>query len=200
MKILSFTGTQNKGHLDTDIVVLAPLDGVWQPRKDLIFQWGTSGCSGLLILNLLRMEEFWTLATSSIMDMGSHDQAVLRAVARDYPSIAQATVDDAWDVHLANGGVLYRRTLLKKYPAGIGMLHFNGGGSAEGAWFDKNGSYRIARRAQAFLSEPGWRLARYYIELPWAWVSNIGANACQNSTCSRIRLEYASHEHAMSHE
>jgi hypothetical protein len=66
-------------------------------------------------------------------------------------------------------GKLYNGFLTGKRPDGVGMMHFNGGGSSKNNAFENNSS--------SYLNDPkhhaGWGNANYYIRLPWPYAKFI---------------------------
>jgi len=131
--------------------------------ESYIFQWGQEKCAGFIVVNVPRLKDFWqriktypllTLtknytvhkAQKTVQQKGLGDQFLVRSMAHTEPGLIGFLPDDAWDVSANNGPWWDRneRGLSKPRgvgvhedrPKGVGMLHFNGGGSDQGSVFD----------------------------------------------------------------
>ena len=157
-------------YLDTDVVIMANLEGLWQQiditssSANALFYWGRGMCSGFVIFNLQRMDELWTLAQttpmqniSEVYQHGANDQLVLLALNVTYPNQV-AIFGDGWEMTVSEKWINNDK-LVELYPD-VGMLHFNGGGDDEAYW-----------TKHTFISgfSDTWRNGNYSASMPWPW-------------------------------
>jgi hypothetical protein len=168
-RIISTTVTHIVYMMDTDVVIMANLEAIWQQietNTNSLFHWGLGRCSGFVILNVQRMSEIWRLAGASPMrnisisatyDEDASDQLILLSVNLTYPNEV-AIFEDGWDMTVTEKWE-YNDELVERFPD-VGMLHFNGEAD-EDAYWTKHG----------FISGfPGtWGNGNYSAILPWPW-------------------------------
>ena len=159
-------------YLDTDVLIMVPLDGLWKhidPRS--YFEWGTSECSGFIVLNVPQLHHVWDL--TSTIDLRNislqlretpGDQLLFRAINHTYPNVV-SILPQEWDVALAHD--LWRGSLLKHRPKGIGTMHFNGHSEANTNAFESSAVLSSDKRKHE------WGLANYYVRIAWPWVKFI---------------------------
>ncbi len=127
---------------------------------------GKKRCAGLMVFNCRKMGKFFELALktkeSGKLEKTINDQILLRNVADNYPEIL-GDLSQPWDTHLADGAYKYRNQICEKLTKN-GMFHFNGSGSCNTEYWNK---------MEDWINRPGWRLTKYYIEIPWEWVKYI---------------------------
>ncbi|KAL3798130.1 hypothetical protein ACHAW5_001182 [Stephanodiscus triporus] len=154
-------------YMDTDVVIMANLDAIWQQietNTNSLFHWGLGHCSGFVIFNVQRMSEIWRLAGASPMEnisatfnQDANDQLVLLSVNLTYPNEV-AIFEDGWDMTVTEKW-LYNDDLVERFPD-VGMLHLNGAANDDAYW--KNHS---------FISwfPDSWGNGNYSAILPWPW-------------------------------
>ena len=157
-------------YLDTDVVIMANLEGLWQQiditssSANALFYWGRGMCAGFVIFNLQRMDELWTLAQttpmqniSEVYQQEANDQLVLLALNVTYPNQV-AIFGDGWEMTVSEKWINNDK-LVELYPD-VGMLHFNGGGDDEAYW-----------TKHTFISgfSDTWRNGNYSASMPWPW-------------------------------
>lgn len=171
-------------YTDPDVVFLTSLSGLWeQRREDVMVCWGQSACAGVMLINLVNLRrELWPMAAASIeKDKRYSDQTLLVAIQKRYPT-KFSFLSPAWDVHLANGAWRFKDALAENKPE-VGFLHFNGGGDSKDAFFEQDDTWAYRTR--------GWKLASYYIELPWSWLFYMGkVNAEETGGNDRVSVGY----------
>jgi len=175
-------------YLDTDVVVTAPLDRLWQyisTTDQHVFAWGPEiQCSGFLILTPSRLSDFWQsilaqrpLARwSDRLDNVPNDQLLLRLYQHQHPTMVGA-LPLAYDVSLAK---LWNAPLQQSRPDGVAMLHFNGGGKSKENVFASDHAYLKQQHT--------WGMANYYIHLSWNWTQFIVESSCVDSLCSTLSV------------
>jgi hypothetical protein len=156
-------------YLDTDVVIMANLEGLWQQiemNTNVLFHWGRTWCSCFVVFNVPRMDELWTLAQTTNMTNIStnfrqdvNDQLILLSLNVTYPNEV-ATIEDGWDMTVTAKWRLNEVNLVKRFPD-VGMLHFNGGNSDPTAYWKKHG----------FISgfPDTWGNGNYSASMPWPW-------------------------------
>lgn len=189
-------------YLDVNVIVLANLEGMWQRyvvRDDNIyFQWGVERCAGFMMLRPHKMEEVWKLyqqVPEAILRRVLRrrpvpdDQTVFRAVRAAFPRVV-ARLPPEYDISAADGpwkgkqGSEGSAVLLQHRPNGAGMMHFNGGGSSQEAYFNRNKEHEL-------LKEPIWGdLAKYYVNLPWPWARFILSNSVVAGRAFKVRIQH----------
>lgn len=166
-------------YMDTDVIIMANLEKIWQytrqdNMKDKLFLWGHGQCSGFVILNIVRMNTIWELAsTINLISIGKemnqkpNDQLIFRSINITYPNEV-GILNNQWDVTIASIDHLWEHhNLLKVRSNGIGMLHFNGGAiSKKNAFITSD--FLIKKQ---FYNT--WGNANYYVNMPWEWVQFI---------------------------
>jgi hypothetical protein len=159
--------------MDTDVVVMAPLDGLWKHvDRNAMFQWGDSRCAGFIMLNVPKLDHLWHLVSKLDLHEASiemrhqyGDQLIYLALNRSHPEIV-SMLPKEWDVSLANG--LWRGVLADHRPDGVGFTHFNGGGSKKENVFLEDKIFITPDKHRS-----GWGLANYYIRMPWPYAKFI---------------------------
>jgi hypothetical protein len=157
-------------YMDTDIVLMAPLDGLWKHvDRNSTFQWGESQCSGFLVLNVPKLDHIWHLVSNMDLHNASkelkqqkNDQLIFQAINRSHPEIV-SMLPKEWDVERAK---LWRGQLADHRPDGVGFLHFNGGGKSKDNAF-------LGGLITADKHRSGWGLANYYVRMPWPYAKFI---------------------------
>ena len=72
-------------------------------------------------------------------------------------------LDKAWDVSVVNPTWMQKpEKMVKQRLPGVGMFHFNGGGTSPVSFFE-------AGNPVHFVKDKFWNLAKYYVDLPWSW-------------------------------
>eukprot|EP00937_MAST-01D_sp_MAST-1D-sp2_P007087 g7087.t1 len=167
------TSVRHAIYFDTDVVVLASLWDIYRERDGRsMFQIGAlgGGCAGILLFDVVRMRDFWPTIAREMEEAAQYnntkdanpkqwvksaDQSILRIMkARGHGG----NLTDAWDTHLADGAWRFQDHLAANRPR-VGALHFNGGGASSKAYLN-----------DSWIKHPGWKLAQYYQDVPWAWV------------------------------
>jgi hypothetical protein len=147
--------------MDSDVYIMSNLQRFWNQvarRTQYYVQWGHERCSGFMVINVSTLRDFWkrlktydliTLTNYTVDEAnrvvgqkGLGDQKLVRSMAYTEPDLVGLFPDDAWDVS-ANNGPWWRShkipdgTSLRRHrPRGVGMLHFNGGGSSQESAFE----------------------------------------------------------------
>jgi len=170
------------------------------------FMWGEERCAGFNVIDISKLNTFWrkvqnydliTLRPGSnfshptnrtktylnaakiLHQKGLGDQILVRSMQITEPELL-GSLPEPWDVS-ANNGPWWKRngTGLDTMdrPDGVGMLHFNGGGSSQDSVF---GSHPFLQNRD-FDDHPqdfqtSWGLAHYYNNLPWNWARYIAAS------------------------
>lgn len=162
-------------YLDSDVVLLASLDDIWQRQlaedtnKTKMYYWGEQRCSAFMVLRPHAMERVWeaygkapmkkiqsVLRSRPVVD----DQFLLQVVHRTFPEVV-GTLSPEWDVSASDGPWKGGKPhLLLPHRPKAGMLHFNGGRTSKEPYFKAHNYY---------LSDPVWSLAKYYVDMPWTW-------------------------------
>lgn len=161
-------------YMDTDVVIMANLEELWQlveRQPNAVIHWGKSICSGFVVMNVPRMKEILLLAKRSNFTNAdgsklniNADQTIYQAFNISYPNEVHV-LPDGWDMTVSEIWQPKNRPYDKKFP-NVGMLHFNGGGSSKEAYFGgKNGT------EHSFMSDfkDTWGNGKYYATLPWEW-------------------------------
>jgi hypothetical protein len=177
-------------YLDTDVVIMASLDDLFLRHADssVSFQWGRERCAGFLLLNLPKFSRVWELYArikeSTIKKIMStraiaSDQHILQAINMTFPEEV-GILSPAWDTSWMDGPWKRTRgttvlqntgeTILEHRAEGVGMLHFNGGGSNQEAYFKEHNAFQNQKLTST------WGLAKYYAEVPWTWAKFIAAS------------------------
>ena len=162
-------------YLDPDVIVLANLQALWKERPihdpHNLFAWGERMCSGMLLLNLQRLDLFWKLTdTLKLPKIAKqykqvpNDQLFLRAMNVTYPETV-ALLPDAWDINIADGIWKYAKTIVQERPQ-IAMMHFNGGPNQSPEPYFK--AHSFLKPSSPELVET-WGIALYYARMPWTW-------------------------------
>lgn len=174
-------------YLDTDTVVMANLENLWQhhvtddsndksgqssltENVSYYFQWGSSQCSAFMILRPHKMPDVWKLFAQVPPQIlrqllrprpVADDQFILQAVEKTFPHVVGPTLPDVYDISAQDGPWKYGKPhlLLEHRPHGAGMLHFNGGGESKEAYYNQH----------RYVQQPVWDLAKFYVSLPWKW-------------------------------
>lgn len=165
--------------LDLDCVVLTDLEALWQQRNpSYMFQWAPNNNSGVLLLNLPWMRQFLSLASAGLRaGLQRGDPTVRKAQARrleqpiwkwamEAAPMLVGTISQDWNIAVADSFWRAGHRLPQVMP-NASCLHFNGGGNDRGSWFETS----------AFAHRNGWRVALYYVDLPWAWLRSFGRSA-----------------------
>jgi hypothetical protein len=167
------TSVNHALYIDPDVVVTAPLDGLWKHvDRNATFQWGDLKCSGFIILNVPKLDHLWHLASKLDLNKASvelrqakNDQLIFRAINRSHPEIV-SMLPKEWDVSLAGG--LWKGVLTESRPDGVGHMHFNGGGPSKANVFLTIKEFLTVEKHRS-----GWGLANYYIRMPWPYAKFI---------------------------
>lgn len=193
-------------YMDSDVVILSNLATLWnrvqeRQAEEYYFQWGQELCSGFLIIQKDRLADFWKRigtydllrltgytvrqAQKTVHQKGLGDQFLLRSMAFTEPHLI-GTLPLEWDVS-ANDGPWWPRNgtgLELDRPHGVGMLHFNGGGSSGASAFqshkflvvqgnnndnDDSHNNNVTTTATSNPFPSTWGLAHFYNQLPWHW-------------------------------
>jgi hypothetical protein len=180
-------------YMDPDAMFLVNVQEVMRHAvPHVIYQWGASQCAGFVLFNLHRMDAFWIklkiavaklkedLDTQTFNKQMQHgDQSMMKVVQQYFPEDV-GPLPDAWDLSVANELWKVTNQIVEKRPR-AGMLHFNGGGSSKGSYFEEQKTTLLAR--------VGYRTANYYVELPWSWARFAGESRCAASrTCRTLSL------------
>ena len=154
-------------YLDTDVVIMANLEGLWRQiemNPNALFHWGRGRCSGFMVFNVPRMNEIWKLARTTNMTNISatyghylNDQLVVLCVNVTYPNEV-AVFEDGWDMTVSEKW-LFNGDLVKRFPD-VGMLHFNAEYPDAAFW-----------EAHTFISgfPDTWANGNYSASMPWPW-------------------------------
>ena len=177
-------------YLDTDAIVLSSLDDIWNHylNDTKMFQWGgASRCSGFMVLRPQDMETVWKIWSDVPTEMlhkmlkrrpVADDQLVLRAVAQLFPDHV-GHLPAHWDVSASDGPWRDKPNQLIKYRPAVSMMHYNGGGTNNEAFW----------KVHPFYASEHWALTRYYVDMPWSWA--------QQQLKGRIRRDHAGYELAL---
>lgn len=100
------------------------------------------------------------------------DQLILRAINRTHPELVGALPLE-WDVTAVNGAEGQYAKSRTKYTEEetlrelkhVGMLHFNGGGTSDKAYFKTH--KLITHHKKKYYHTYG--LVKYYVNMPWTW-------------------------------
>lgn len=170
----------NLVYLDTDVVVMAPLDDIWERQispnraddKEILFYWGNWNVSGFIVLRPKYEKRLWDLYSQANVSSYQYilgprpvvdDQHLFQVIQYQFPQHV-GTLDPEWDVSAADGPWKFNpKKLLQARPNGAGILHFNGGGESPDAFYNRN-------RPKHYREDQIWNLAKYYVDLPWSWV------------------------------
>ena len=155
-------------YLDTDVVIMANFQEVWRQvemNPGALFHWGRGMCSGIVVFNVPRMSEIWTLAGASPLrsmeepyNCVPNDQLLLISVNGTYPGEV-AILSDGWDMTLTEKWLYSGNQFIEKFPK-VGMLHLNGGGNDDAYWINHH----------FLMYHPdSWGNANYSVSMPWAW-------------------------------
>eukprot|EP00529_Nitzschia_sp_RCC80_P029050 CAMPEP_0113468522 /NCGR_PEP_ID=MMETSP0014_2-20120614/15401_1 /TAXON_ID=2857 /ORGANISM="Nitzschia sp." /LENGTH=326 /DNA_ID=CAMNT_0000360919 /DNA_START=348 /DNA_END=1328 /DNA_ORIENTATION=- /assembly_acc=CAM_ASM_000159 len=178
-------------YMDTDVVVLADLQELWQNGvvpaardNNYLFQIGKRDRSaGFLVINVDHMKEFWDIlrtakSTGIYRAQRMDDQAMLHAVLKTTPQQV-GDIPSQWTTHMSpNNRKTYTTLTDRKYSS---TLHFSG--LYAGNFFSlDSGVIKHCRgecqkdpeKVLAFKST--WGLAEYYVYLPWEWALEFGAS------------------------
>jgi hypothetical protein len=174
-------------YIDTDAVILASLDDIWQRQlvnetntsTKKLYYWGEERCAGFMILMPQTLDQVWDLYSQVpvktlkkwLAIRGSvDDQFLLNVVERTFPEVV-GRLSPEWDISAADGpwnenGKKGKKPylLLPNRPI-AGMLHFNGAYSKLPLPYFKAHKY--------YLKDPLWGLAKYYVDLPWTWAQFV---------------------------
>lgn len=72
-------------------------------------------------------------------------------------------LDKAWNVSVVNPIWMQKPGKMEKQRQdGVGMFHFNGGGTSPVSFFE-------AGNPVHYTKDKHWNLAKYYVDLPWSW-------------------------------
>ena len=167
-------------YLDTDVVVLANLNQLWEHANDLtLYQFSASDTpnNGFMLMNIDKFGRFWDLV-DGLPEINSGCQALMILFRSHYASLV-GSLPVEWDTHLVRA---WRKKphMLVNQPA-AGMLHFNGIRDNNESYFEK-GLEQYCERSR-FCSQSvqarskfdqSWGIADYYVKLPWAWVKFFG--------------------------
>lgn len=150
--------------------------------SDKIFQWGRNAlCSGFLVVNVQRLDELWAkVPTINLKKIGKKmrsapgDQLILRAVNKTYPELV-GVLPRKWDITSGNGyHGSYRKSFNKASEEKVldelksaGMLHMNGGGKSDKAYFMHHPLLTEQTHEHSF------GLLQYYARMPWSWARFI---------------------------
>lgn len=103
------------------------------------------------------------------------DQLIFRAMNRTYPDVV-GVLPREWDISVANG---YKGNHWKSFPLKAkeedvldelkyaGMMHFNGGGMSDEAYFKQHKLLTKRKYHHSF------GLVQYYARMPWSWAKFI---------------------------
>jgi hypothetical protein len=158
--------------MDTDVVIMANLDDLWKHvDQDATFQWGSDTCAGFMILNLQKLGTVWDMARrcdlhniSNVTGQDFNDQLIFRAVNYTFPNVV-GVLPEEWSISVANGAWRHAADIVDYRPK-IGMLHFNGGGGSQDAYWE-------GKFVQAWPDTWGTG-PLYYAKLPWNWARFVG--------------------------
>lgn len=192
-------------YLDSDAVILANLEDIWQRQlrnigsnqrasnitdDGILFYWGTSQCAGFIVLRPKQHKRLWELYSAVPPSVLREilvsrpvvgDQFVLRSIQRQFPENV-GLLGPEWDIHAADGPWKSQRSVLLHHRPQAGMLHFNGGGTSKDAYFQKHRFYK---------NDPIWGLARYYVDMPWGWVRFLLASRLKRGEKGHpLRIQY----------
>jgi lipopolysaccharide biosynthesis glycosyltransferase len=163
-------------YLDTDVVMMANIESIFThlpSGDDVLFWWGESQCAGFLVIRTGKehQERLWEAYKSasrsllkSLMVRSSivSDQHVLQVVQAVNSKLVGSLASE-WDVSVVNPMWMQKpHKMRQQRPNGVGMLHFNGGGTSPVSFFE-------AGNPVHFTKDKHWNLARYYVDLPWSW-------------------------------
>ena len=162
-------------YIDTDVVIMANLEGLWQLvelQPNALIHWGKIMCAGFVVMNLQRMKDILMLAKRSSFTKSdgsklelNADQTILQAVNISYPNEVHV-LPPGWDMTVSDIWQQNNWPYEKNFP-NVGMLHFNGGGSSKEAYFGLGENGTIHTFMTGF--QDSWGNGRYYATLPWEW-------------------------------
>jgi hypothetical protein len=195
--VLNATTIDDVLYMDSDVIVMSNLDRLWRdirskrPQHQYHFQWGKEQCSGLLVINIQKLKDFWkrikdydllTLrgfasvrdAQKMVRQRGLGDQFLIRSMQLTEAELI-GHLPDEWDVS-ANDGPWWNITrngtgVVEDRPRGVGMLHFNGGGSSKLSAFEGHPFLMENNPDAPANNDYGstWKLAHFYNRLDWKW-------------------------------
>jgi hypothetical protein len=121
---------------------------------------------------------------------GLDDQQLLTELEIDYPD-KFGLLDERFDVHLNNGKQeLGLDGLVPAFPNGAAFLHFNGGGSSPGPFYSyKPKDWKFLPKVD-WLQGEGWKLANFYVNLPWGWLFYFEESKVAGATEDQTRGRY----------
>ena len=173
-RYVSKTAGKHILYMDTDVVIMANLEALWElveHQQLALFHWGRTRCAGFVVMNLQRVKEILTLAKRSSFTQAdgsklelNGDQTIYRAVNISYPNEVHV-LPSGWDMSVTEIWQSNNHPYDKKFP-NVGMLHFNGGGSSQEAYFGgENGT------EHNFMTDfkDTWGNGKFYATLPWEW-------------------------------
>jgi len=173
-----------------------------QVDKGYYFQWGQEKCSGFNVIDIQKLPDFWkriqkydllTLRPGSdfadpkgnftktlrnaqkiLHQRGLGDQILIRSMQVTEPHLI-GSLPASWDVSAENGAWTKRNGtgLDQDRPDGVGMLHFNGGGSSQDSYARAHPYVNPDEHDQNLKFDSTWGLVRYYNNLPWNWAKFI---------------------------
>jgi Glycosyl transferase family 8 len=173
----------NVVYLDQDAIIMANIEDIWNhqlagqsssstTRNQSLFYWGASQCAGFMVLRPSLQDRLWELykqaprsTVKSAMEKSNivsdqHVFQVIQAVAPEFVGI----LGPEWDVSVVNP--LWMKGLPSRMdahrPNGVGMLHFNGGGTSPMSFFEAGNPVHYEK-------DKHWNLAKYFVDLPWSW-------------------------------
>ena len=178
-------------YLDNDVVIFANLNEINSIIDDrYMYQVGVGKdvCSGLMIINLQRFQDFWGyLSQVSARRIPTNsgrvgDQLLLHRVKELLRNRNLTLIGDLpkeWHVHLAHGFRRKAHLLRVKRPR-IGMMHFNGKRDNDEVWWeggiwrycDEGDCQNNTSMQQDF--RESWNLAEYYVHQPWSMAKYMG--------------------------
>jgi len=182
-------------YIDTDVVILANLaqlfDEAPPDEEEWYFKWSLD-CAGVMLIHVRHLPLFWERCrqvkpTGIFKRKGNNDQDMV-IIIRDIfdPNNTQLVqpLSQAWDLHVTGHwrGNKKREQLLRHRPE-VGLVHYNGGGSNKGSYWD------TSPHVKDEFAKDGWGIpARFYSVLPWSWAFFMGQSFYPGSESANNRI------------
>ncbi len=175
-RYVSNTSAKHILYMDTDVVIMANLEALWEhvesEQQNALFHWGKNMVAGFVVMNLERMNKILPLAKNSSLvevvgteEIPFDDQYIYRAVNISHPNEVNV-LPPGWDMTVTAIWQSNNHPYDKKFP-NVGMLHFNGGGLSQEAYFnleDPEQSFSTKSKLRET-----WGNGKFYATLPWEW-------------------------------
>jgi len=189
-------------YMDTDVVLLVNLQilmpffaPVHEDENRPLFYWTANMCSGFMVIDIAKLPYVWNLTASIDLKRTSkekfrnhppNDQLILRALNLTYPDQVGLLSSETWDGH--SGDSLWRFPYkVSEHRPRLGMLHFNGGGSDMGAYFEHHQFLTQNNRD----TQRTFGLAKEQVYLPWSWAQfRMEALICPGENGFLVQLHY----------